>query len=134
MSSTIIGAMKLKQCLWMGVFFFLSCAPKKFEPRYSTPEETFRTWRQAAENLDLPLLVSCYADTAKAKLRDDLSKTSKEGLAAMQEEAKETKFEIEKIVYERHRAYLRVKRSLDGSDEIEVVTMVKEGPNWKIIP
>ena len=124
--------------LWLlSMVFWIGACVTKMPPMvksFKTPEETFETWRQAAERLDLETLVACYASNAKAGVRKDIEKTSQEGLHSMQEETRKTKFKIEKIVYEKDRAYLRAQRSLKGDSDIEVLTMVKEGEEWKLLP
>lgn len=119
---------------WMGFLFVGACTASKMIVSYATPEETFRTWEYAAHHLDLDVLVSTYAETSQSSLRQEMVITSSEGLKAMQEEVRLTKFKIEKIIYEGNRAYLRVQRSHEGTSEVEVVTMVKEGLDWKILP
>jgi hypothetical protein len=101
---------------------------------FATPEETFATWRQSVERLDLETLMACYASGAQPVVRKEISTTSKEGIKAMQTETKDTTFEIQKIVFEDNRAYLRVERKKAGTSEIEVVNMIKETDGWKLLP
>ena len=113
-----------------------SSAPKisSRAPRYTSPEETFESWRQAAIQLDLEALVNSYAKDAQPGLRQEINSSTSEALKAMQRETRETEFAIEKIVYENNRAYLRVKRKINKSVEIEVLTMTKEESGWKLLP
>lgn len=112
-----------------------ACSLKKQQLiSFGSPEETFETWREAVERLDLETIVLCYADSAKQAMRQDIRNTTKDGLKAMQEETRDTQFSIEKIVYEGPKAFLRVKRVLKGNEEIEVVNMTLENGAWKLIP
>lgn len=113
----------------------LGCAPKKpIERKYSTPEQTFETWRQAAVRLDLPTLLTCYASSQKSSIENELQALSEEGLKAMQKEADRTDFRIEKIIYEKDKAYLRTSRKIGKAEDIEVLVMIKEGLDWKLLP
>ena len=116
------------------LIFLVGCSPAPIFKSYQTPEETFKTWRQAVERLDLQAVTDCYAVGAQPGLRKEIVATSKEGLEAMQRETRDTTFEIQKIVFENRRAYLRVERKRQGTSEIEVVNMVKEAGGWKILP
>lgn len=113
----------------------LGCAAKK--PRmisFRSPEETFETWRQAAEVLDLQTLLACYSAKTQQTVEDELKSSSSEALKEMQKETKRTKFQIEKVIYEKDRAYLRTTRRLAKSEDVEVLLMVKEGQDWKLVP
>ncbi|MBN8555537.1 MAG: hypothetical protein J0L93_08845 [Deltaproteobacteria bacterium] len=114
--------------------FLMGCAAAPIFKSYQTPEDTFKTWRQAVERLDLQAVTECYAVGAQPGLRKEIVTTSKEGLEAMQRETRDTTFEIQKIIFEDRRAYLRVERKRKGTTEIEVVNMVKESNGWKLLP
>lgn len=118
------------------LFVFLSaCASKSVVRKdYSSPEATFNTWTYAARNLDLRVLLESYAQSARPAMEQELGKTTQEALEAMQKEARLTSFDIEKIVYEDNLAYLRVRRKLKKDEGIEILTMVKEGDAWKLLP
>lgn len=111
-----------------------ACTTAVMTASFKTPEETFRTWKNAAERLDLETLVSCYAAATQPDLRREISANSSEGLKAMQRETQDTQFRIEKVVYEDHRAYLRVIRKRGAAEEVEIVNMIKEGMNWRLVP
>lgn len=123
-----------------GFLLFSGClakappAPLKPANDFSSPEKTFETWRYAVSELNFPLLLQCYAVSARPQIELDIKNNSDEGLKAMQREARETKFEIQKIVFEEKRAYLRVERIRNKVSEIEIVNMVKESGLWKIMP
>jgi len=121
-------ALFLSGLVWTG------CAAKKTEISYETPEKTFRTWKQAASKLDMKSLLESYAVSARPSIEDELARSSKEALMAMQKEAKDTNFTIEKIVYENNMAYIRIRRDRSKMSEIEVLTMVKESGGWKLLP
>lgn len=104
------------------------------KPSYSTPQATFNTWKYAASVGDHLLLVETYAESSKDSFRKQLNSTSHEALVAMQEEASDTEFTIQKVVYEDRRAYVRVLRERDGQSDIEIINMIKEGDDWKLIP
>jgi hypothetical protein len=125
-----------KKCLLGGFFlvFVSSCAPKKIVVSFKTPEETFQTWRAAAERLDYTTLLQCYAAEAVSEIRKEIETTSGEGLRSMQQETRKTDFKLEKVVYENDRAYVRVTRRIRDAEEIEILTMVQEGKDWKLIP
>lgn len=108
-------------------------APKKIIS-FRTPEETFATWRSAVETLDYELLLQCYATPSVSALRSEIQATSQDGLKAMRDESRRTDYKIEKVVYEDKRAFVRVKRQLEKSEEIEILTMIQEGGNWKLLP
>lgn len=110
------------------------CAARKASVSYETPEKTFATWKRAAEDLDIPLLVDSYARSARPGIEEELKRLNSEALEAMKSETKKTNFKIEKIVYEDNLAYLRIRRQLNKSSEIEVLTMVKEDGRWKLLP
>jgi len=114
--------------------FLTACAAKKPVISFGSPEETFATWREAVERLDTEVLIQCYVESAKPAMRDEIKSSSREGLAAMQRETEQTKFLIEKIVYEGPKAYLRITRSLNGAQDIEVINMILEQGAWKIVP
>ena len=118
-------------CLFM---LISACAHPKFVPSYATPQDTFRTWKHAAARLDYNLLVSTYVHSAKDKLLNELSNETDQGLRAMQIEARDTNFSVEKVVYENRVAYLRVLRKRGRRAEIEVVRMIKERGSWKLLP
>jgi len=129
----------MKHSLWLlttaSLLILLSaCAVKKIEPNYSDPHQTFRTWQQASRLLDFEILIESYATSAQEKLRKKIASTSFEGIKAMQKEARKTKFKIEKVVYEDNHAYLRIRRKKGRQSEIEVIKMIKEGPDWKLLP
>jgi len=113
----------------------LGCASKA-PPKISfgSPEETFASWKSSVERLDTDALISCYAQASRDGMRDEIRSTSQDGLKAMQRETKETKFEIEKVVYEGHRAFLRVQRSYKGARDIEVINMILENGGWRLVP
>lgn len=67
-------------------------------------------------------------------MRREIEQTSEEGLRSMRDETRKTKFEIQKIVYEKDRAYLRTIRKLRNQEDLEVVVMLKEGREWKLLP
>jgi len=105
-----------------------------FKALYSTPQQTFDTWAEAARRLDLPLLLSTYASSARQEAEQELNNSSSEQMKQMQDEAHDTKFSVEQVVFEGEKAFLRVKRKLKNREEIEVVTMVREGQEWKLLP
>jgi hypothetical protein len=118
-----------------GLLIVLSaCTQAPISMSFQTPEDTFKTWRQAAERLDLETLVTCYSQPMQSSFRKEISANSAEGLKAMQRETQETEFKIEKIVYEDKKAYLRVVRHRGTAAEIEILNMIKEGTDWKLIP
>lgn len=112
----------------------MGCVKAPIVKSFQTPEQTFETWREAARRLDLETLLACYASGAQSQMRKEISSNSEEGLKSMQKEAEDTDFKVEKIVFEDKRAYLRVSRKRAKAEDIEVINMVKEGPDWKIIP
>jgi len=116
------------------LFGLSGCVASFHVASYDTPEKTFDTWRYAARNLDISTLLSTYAKSARPSIESDLAKSSKEALKSMQDEAKNTDFKIEKIVYEDNLAYLRVLRKVKNQNEVEVLTMIKEGDKWKLLP
>lgn len=101
---------------------------------YATPEATFNTWKRAARQLNLGVLAETVASGIRERYRRDMARQSSEGLKAMQTEARETDFKIEKVVYVGNHAHLRVLRNYQGNKEIEIINMVKEGKEWKLIP
>lgn len=120
--------------------FTVSCAGKSKLQKtasntpFQTPIDTFETWRRAALEMNVPLMLSTYAAAGRQTVEGDILNASKDELSAMQAEAKQTEFKIEKLVYEGDRAFLRVKRIFRGKDEVEILTFVREGQDWKIIP
>ncbi|MDB5036890.1 MAG: hypothetical protein JWQ35_418 [Bacteriovoracaceae bacterium] len=116
------------------VLFCGACTPARILKSFKTPEETFETWRQAAVRLDFETLIACYASDARPSMRKDIEQTSTEGIQEMQREAKNTQFKIEKVVYQKDRAFLRALRKRKNAEDIEVLTMIKEGQEWKLLP
>lgn len=119
----------------LSLFLLLGCAtkaPAKFS--FGSPEETFASWKNAVERLDTEALINCYAESARQGMRDEIKSTSRDGLRSMQKETLETKFEIQKVVYEAQKAFLRVSRSYRGTQEIEVLTMILENGGWRLVP
>jgi len=118
------------------LIFVAGCAAKnrKIDANYSDPYKTFETWRQAAEALEFEILIESYASSSQDKLRKEIASTSLEGIKEMQREARKTKFKVEKVVYEDNRAYVRILRKRGRSNEIEIIRMIKEGPDWKLLP
>src|SRR5665213_3538853 len=99
-----------------GIFFLclflISCTPAVIMNSFHSPEETFETWRESAERLGFETLISCYAIEARPNVRKDIEQTSEEGLKAMRDETRRTKFTIEKVVYDKDRAFLRTSRRI----------------------
>jgi hypothetical protein len=119
----------------IALFMLISgCAHPKFVPSYATPKDTFKTWKHAAARLDYNLLVSTYIDSAKDKLLNELSTETEQGLRAMQVEAEDTSFSVEKVIFEDRVAYLRILRKRGRRSEVEVLRMVKENGGWKLLP
>lgn len=112
----------------------LSCAARERPVSLDSPKETFETWRRAASRLDLDILLSTYSSASRPMIEDELARSSEDALRAMQREARRTDFEIERILFEDNIAYLRVRRRMGRADEVEVLTMIKEGQDWKIQP
>jgi hypothetical protein len=88
----------------------------------------------AAESLQYEILISSYTSSSQEEIRRDISAKTEEGLKAMQKEAKDTDFSVEKIVYEDRMAYVRVRRKRGRATDIEVLRMIKEGDHWKLLP
>ncbi len=105
-----------------------------FKAQYGTPQQTFETWAEAARRLDMPLLLSTYAVSARPEAEQEFNSASPQQLKQMQEEANDTKFTVEQVVFEGEKAFLRVKRKLENREEIEVITMMREGQEWKLLP
>lgn len=124
----------MKALFLLVVFTLSGCAQKLYVKNFESPEQTFETWRQAAVRLDLQTLIESYSQSARAKIEQDLASSTENALRQMKREAKETKFSLEKIVYEEDVAYLRVKRERNRMSEIEVLTMVNESGAWKLLP
>jgi len=103
-------------------------------PNYSTPGNTFETWRQAVEDLNFEVLISTYTNASQDNLRKEIARTSFEGLKAMQKETRRTRFAVEKIVYEDDHAFVRVSRRRGRRNEIEILRMIKEDGRWKLLP
>lgn len=117
------------------ILILTGCASKNIVKRdFSTPEATFETWKGAAKELDLKLLVDSYALSARPSIESELARTTEEALQSMKKETQKTQFVIEKVVYEDNLAYLRIRRSIQKNKSIEVVTMIKEGDSWKLLP
>lgn len=110
------------------------CSLKSKAPAYGTPEETFKTWQNAAETLNLEVLLSCYVLDAQAELRKEFSESSSAQLKAMQAETRDTRFRVEKVLFDGPRAFLRVRRSRGSDVDVEVVNMVLERGAWKLLP
>lgn len=121
---------------FLGCFLILTgCAASKPPViGFHSPEAAFETWRHAAIEMDLNLLVRSYANSARPVIESDLRRTTQEELEKMSQEARRTKFSIERIVFEENLAYLRVRRELNRMQDIEVLTMVKEDNQWKLLP
>lgn len=118
-------------------FMAISCAAKKWTPAYGSPEETFRTWKQAIIDENYDVLISCYIEAAQSDMRREIETSSPDGLRSMRDETKRTTFKIEKVVYQENKAFLRVSRTLRGhSDDpdIEVVNMLLEKGAWRLAP
>lgn len=111
-----------------------ACAVRETPVSLESPRETFETWRRAASKLDLDVLLSTYSSASRPMIEDELARSSEDALRAMQKEARRTNFSIERILFEDNIAYLRVRRRMGRADEVEVLTMVKEGQDWKIQP
>lgn len=117
------------------ILFLVGCASKNIVKRdFSTPEAAFETWKGAAKKLDLKLLIDSYALSARPSIESELARTTEEALQSMKKETQKTHFLIEKVVYEDNLAYLRIRRKLQKNESIEVVTMIKEGDSWKLLP
>jgi len=108
--------------------------PSGFKAQYSTPQLTFETWVEAARRLDMQLLLSTYAASARPETEQEFNNSSPQQLKQMQDEAHDTQFTVEQVVFEGEKAFLRVKRKLKSREEIEVITMVREGQEWKLLP
>jgi hypothetical protein len=124
---------------WLIAFGFLvlfmgGCASKVPQTSLATPEKTFETWRQAASRLDMEALLSTYSSSSRPMIEDELARSTEDALRSMQKETKKTRFEIERVLFENNIAYLRVRRRVGRADEVEVLTMIKEGEDWKIQP
>lgn len=132
--------MKFIFVLMLSVVVMSGCASRSTPeavyagPTYDTPEATFQTWRHAAEKLDLQTLVNTYASAARGQMMKELENTEPPALKAMQAETLKTKFEVQKIVYEGARAYVRIMRTFEGQQEVEVLNMIRESEGWKILP
>jgi hypothetical protein len=115
----------------------VGCASKKspaFVARFSTPQETFETWVHSARTADLSLMALTHAPAARSAIEEEFRNYTPEQLEAMGREARKTEFKVEQIVYEGGRAFLRITRKLGKGAETEVITMIREGQEWRILP
>jgi sugar-specific transcriptional regulator TrmB len=113
----------------------ISCALKSpLVVDRSSPEKAFETWKQAILRMDTTVLIDSYVVEAREGIRRELSETTRDGIEAMRLETSRTKFEIEKIVYQQNKAFVRVRRDLAGDSEIELVTMIQEDGQWRLLP
>lgn len=122
---------------WSGLLvsiFLVACASKEVAVSYETPQDAFMTWKQAAARMDLETVLDSYVRSVRSQVQKELERTSSEAMRAMQREAKKTRFTIERVVYEDEKAYLRIRREMNGGESIEILTAVKERGEWKLIP
>ncbi len=118
-----------------GCFLLISCALKSpLVVDRSSPEKAFETWRLAILHMDTTVLIDSYVVEAREGMRREISETTRDGIEAMRSETARTKFEIEKIVYQQNKAFVRVRRELEGDSEIELVTMIQEDGQWRLLP
>lgn len=121
----------------LSVLGMAGCASKKtpdFVARFSTPQETFETWIHSARTADLSLMALTHAPSARSAIEEEFRNYTPEQLEAMGREARKTEFKVEQIVYEGGRAFLRITRKLGRGVETEVLTMIREGQEWRILP
>ncbi len=117
------------------VLFLVGCSQKLVMKRdFSTPEAAFETWKGAATKLDLRLLVESYAQSARPSIEEELARTTQEALQAMRTETQRTQFFVEKVVFEENLAYMRIRRKMRNTESIEVITLIKEGSSWRLLP
>jgi len=100
----------------------------------STPEKAFETWKNAVIKSEQLALIECYIMEAREGMRRELAETTSNGIEAMRSETARTKFEIEKIVFQQNKAFVRIRRELDGESDVEVLTMVQEEGQWLLQP
>jgi hypothetical protein len=114
-----------------------ACTTKKIESivvNFSTPQETFNTWIYAAKNSDISLLVQTHTSGSQSTVEAELRNFTPEQLQTMAAEARKTKFKVEQVVYEADKAFLRIIRILGKQADEEIVTMQREGQEWRIVP
>lgn len=120
-------------CVLFG--FIVGCASHQpLVRRFGSPEETFETWREAAQRLELDTLIACYARGHQENMRKQIASSSLNELKSMQDETRNTEFSVDKVVFEGSRAFLRVERKRGKDREIEVLNMVRESDGWKLLP
>lgn len=111
-----------------------ACATKETRFSLDSPESTFLSWKQAASQLDIESLLETYSSRSRPSIEDELARATDDALRTMARETRQTRFEIERVIFEDQVAYLRVRRRFGPINEVEVITMIKEGENWKIQP
>lgn len=101
---------------------------------FSTPEKTFNVWKKAMEEGDIDAAVDCYALMYQGMVFGEMASLGTDGLKAMKEEIKKTKFTIKNTTTRGNTALLKVTRSYGDDVQTAEISFIKENGEWKMKP
>lgn len=107
---------------------------REIDPRFSTPLNTFKTWKNAAGHGRIEEIVRCYSQSFQEMIYESLKNMTEEQVDAMVRETRSTEFRIERIVFKGKMAFARVARKRADFNDEDVLNFVKENGLWKLIP
>ena len=109
---------------------FLTPAP---QGPFSSPLQTFETWKAAALKDDPKVMSECYVKYQQKKILKDLKKISRAKRKEMQETAARTDFSPQKPFYQGDRASLEVVWRVGVNSDSQVLQFVLEDEQWKLV-
>lgn len=128
--STVDGKMRIDRNNIKSIVFKLP------DPRaeFSTPEKTFKFWRQRMIAGDFDGAVASYALIFQAQVAAQLNDMAVEDKSRMKQEIERTEFEILDVKTSGKKSTLKVKRKLGESSEEAYLNFVLENEEWKMTP
>lgn len=110
-------------------------ALKAFEKRspFETPKQTFLTWKDHASKGSIDGIASCYTTSRHDKVKKKLRKIKRKQRLAMQEAVNATSFTVGDPLYQGNKAFLEVNWTKGLHSESQVLKLLLEKNQWKII-
>lgn len=101
---------------------------------FASPEKTFDRWRQALTKGELATVVDCYALMYQGMLAQQLDGGGQDDFRRMQDEVKQTKFQVKGAQQKGDTATLKVVRQKGEDLETAELRFVRENGEWKMTP
>jgi hypothetical protein len=128
--STVDGKMRIDRKNIKSIVFKLP------DPRaeFSTPEKTFKYWRERMIAGDFDGAVAAYALIFQGQVATQLNEMAVEDKTRMKREIGRTEFEILDVSTSGKKSVLKVKRKLGEKSEEAFLNFVLENSEWKMTP